>query len=170
MLLDECEVPAPEAAACLVFGPAATDFGLESLPFVADFPAPAFAALASTCERGVNTTGICPRSSVGRHGAAVADAPAVEDVPGVALGAADRERSTRGGAAEDEAFESELNTVLGGATLVSAERTWRSGTNGWSELQYPLGSLYFGCGMPCSKVESMEYRNCQSSGRIVAHL
>ena len=93
LLVDECEVPAPEAAACLVFGPAATDFGLDSIPFDVDLPALAFEALASTCERGVNTIGVCPRSSVGRQGAPAVDALAVDDDPGVALGAADRDLS-----------------------------------------------------------------------------
>ena len=130
LLADVCEVPAPEAAACVVFGSAGTDFGSDSIPFDVDLPALAFEALASTCERGVNTIGVCPRSSVGRQGAPAVEALAVDADPGVALGAADRDRSTRGGAAEDEAFESELNTVLGGATLVSAERTWRRGTKG----------------------------------------
>lgn len=134
-LLDECEAPAPEAAAGLDFGPAATDFGFVSIPFDTDFPALALVAFASTCERGVKTIGTCPRSSVGRQGAVAVAALTAEDDPEVALGAAERDRSVRGGAAEEEAVEPELKTVLGGATLVSVERTWRSGTNGWSELQ-----------------------------------
>ena len=78
MLADVCEVPAPEAAACVVFGSAGTDFGSDSIPFDVDLPALAFEALASTCERGVNTIGVCPRSSVGRQGAPAVEALAVE--------------------------------------------------------------------------------------------
>ena len=55
-LVEDCEVPAPEAAACLDLGPAASDFCFGSTPLDADFPALALAALASTSDLGVRTT------------------------------------------------------------------------------------------------------------------
>ena len=64
-LLAGAEVPAPEAAACLAFGPAASDFGLFDL------------ILASTSARGLSTTGMWPRSSVGRQPPAAGDEPVV---------------------------------------------------------------------------------------------
>ena len=71
----------------------------------------------------------CRLTTVQRRAPAV-DALAAADEAVATFGAADRDRSVRGGAVDDDAFESELNTVRGGATLVSADRTWRRGTKG----------------------------------------
>ena len=57
-----------------------------------------------------------PQSSEGRQEDPAAEAPTVAEEAAATLGAAERERSARGGAADDEAFEPELNTVRGGAT------------------------------------------------------